>query len=152
MSRHTLIAAAAAVAALALPSSASAGLVTTDYKPLVAAGQTGATRCLVSENIYDRPFSDHWEWHATTECDVAVAMTTEAWWRGGEGGWSPWNQYGGSCTGTRTVCTVGGGDQGEFQGGRVDHHVQVTAPAGQLWVAAPPGCTGLATNRLDCWL
>ena len=140
------------LAALVLPASAHAGLVKTNYDPAVAAGE-GVTTCLVSDNIYDRPFKDTWEWHAMVECDVALSMSNEAWWRGGEGGWSPWDFYGGSCSGVRTVCSSGGEAQGEYQGGRIDHHIRLRAPLGQGWVAAPsPDCAGIGTDVLDCWL
>ena len=126
-----------AALALALPGSASAGLVTTQYDVAVAVGPGGETiRCTRSRNVYDRPFSDKWEWHATTECDAPVEMITEAGWHGGEGTWDEWNFYGGRCDGFRTECVLGGDAQGEYQGGSIRHHVRLGVPTGWRWITA----------------
>ncbi len=143
------LAAVAVLAALALPASAPASwLVTTDYEVALAGGE-GRTTCLISKNISDYPFSDWWGWEATTDCDVPVQMFTEAWWHGGTR--LVWEQYSGPCDGVRDLCELGGGDQGEFQGGSVRHHVKLRAPLGQGWFRAPTGCSGVGTDNLECW-
>ena len=156
MSRRGLTAALIAAAAVALPANASAGSpvdVTTNIRPLVAAGE-GTTTCQVSSHVYDRPFSDHFEWHATTDCEVPVEhVVTEAWFHGGEGGFNPFSFYSGPCSGVRTGCVLGGSEQGEFQSGSVRHHIRLRAPLGQGWVVAPvESCSGIGTDLLDCTL
>ena len=140
----------AILVALALPGSASALIYSNTYNVVAGYGE-GATTCTITTSIYDRPFSDHWEWNASTSCSVAIQQFGEAWWEGEDNVGYPWSFYGGSCTAFATSCRVDGDAQGEYQGGDVRYHVRLRAPNGQGWLTTPGPCSGVGTDNLECW-
>src|SRR5687768_14938095 len=99
--RHCL---AAIVACLLVVPSASA----TTYNAAVTSGTQNVCKFTVHKK--DWPFSDHFNFDATTVCDQPVAQTGQAWL---PHDWDP--VYGGLCSGSFTkTCSSGGSAQGEY--------------------------------------
>lgn len=139
---RTLIA-TAAVAALALPASASAGT-----SVVVAAGTSGKTQCNITVKksqplIYIWGDGDIYDFSGTTDCTASVQQTGQASLPG-----SP-TEFGPLCSGFRTTCSSSGTAQGSYTA-PAEYHVTLTAPAAQIWLGSPTQCTGVGTATLDC--
>lgn len=128
--------AAVTVAVAAAPASAGTSVV-------AAADLAGnTTTCTIKVTQKDWSFSDRYDFSGSTTCSVAVQQSCRVSFADVTG-W-PQDVFG-------TTCSVSGATNGEFSGSVV-YDAAITAPGGQLWLAAPAGCAGLATQTLTCRL
>jgi hypothetical protein len=134
----TLIALAAATAAL-LSLAPAAQAASYPVKSAGLGGQT--TDCTLTVNNKDYIFTTAWLGTGSTTCDQPVQQACAGQYRS-----APADPGAGTVGAQCSVRTEALG----LDGGIYYYRARIAAPAGQLWVVAPPGCSGLATAALDC--
>ncbi len=138
---RALLAAGLAALALAAPAGAAENVVLTAY------GEGDPAVCIVSVKKHEWFVSDWIIIRGKTDCNRPVQQSGEAWLDSEDGYYTLRAPL---CSGLRADCVSGTDDTYPWEVGPAYYRVQIIAPLGQGWAAAPDACSGAGTDNLRC--